>query len=179
MAFEARGEYFIQKTETACAGAATAYAITHVCARAGIWSPSHQDAMIADLHLDRHGARLREDVVPWLSQRPHLPVRWELTRRDPSQPATRTSEICQWVKRGAGVRAAVIGVDGSVLRRGSPSGAGHAVALAYSTDEATGQEGVILVDPWPTFPGESTPPPTLDTARRGFPDALLIWCTHP
>ena len=177
MAYE--GIRQIQKTSTACAGASTAFVITHVCIQAGAYVPSLQDAIVRELHLDKHGARLREDVYPWLEQNrlglSPMGLRWQLTPSLVDQPMT-TGDLIAWVKVGGGRHGAVVGLDPATLYAGSTSADGHAVGLVFSTDEQDGREGVVLVDPWPTLPQQTRPPPSIHAARVRFPDVLLLSC---
>jgi len=159
----------IIRTRSACAGAATAYLLKRIAARAGAYAPGIQDRMFAEL--ERLGNDL-DAVERWFGR-----YRWELAelgyRFILRRVAFHTDGIVSWVEAGEGYRGAVLPTTGQVLYPDREIDGGHAVALAAGPANGKPQPRVTLVDPWPGL--EPIPvPATLENARRDHKWAALL-----
>lgn len=161
----------VQRTKTACAGAATAYVLRHTAATLGRYMIDVQNRIIDELGLDAHGTSL-PTVENWL--RLHASSLRQYGLREAGVVQISTSTLIKWIEQGGGRRGAVVATRLSVLYPNEGVDGPHAVALTYSTQEDTGSLGVILVDPWPGHTTEQSPPPTLDAARMTFGHVALL-----
>jgi hypothetical protein len=168
----------VESTRTACAGAAAAYLLRRMAARAGCYAPGIQEHIFRSLEIDRHGGSI-EAVQRWFASNND-----ELARQGyrvmARRVAFRTPGICDWVAAGGGFRGAVLPVDGKRLRPEIDFGGPHAVALTMEPKNGAGRDDLVLVDPWPGVERRSAPPPALEGAHRlrNFASLVLYWAGY-
>lgn len=166
----------VEPTREACAGAAAAYLIRTIAARAGSYAPGIEERMFSEL--ERRADNLNfvegwflnnQDYLAYLGYR-------FLVRR----VAFRTEGIVNWVKAGDGYRGALLPTMGELLHPEQEPTTQHAIALIQgSTGGGNKRNGVVMVDPWPGA-GITAVPPDLDNARRipKWAGLLIYWSGH-
>lgn len=167
----------IEPTREACAGAAAAYLIRKIAARAGSYAPGIEERMFSEL--ERRADNLNfvegwflnnQDMLAYLGYR-------FLVRR----VAFRTEGIVNWVKAGDGFRGALLPTMGEVLHADQALGYHHAIALIQGSTGggSSTKNGVVMVDPWPGS-GVQPVPADLDNARRipKWAGLLIYWSGH-
>lgn len=159
----------VEPTKANCAGAAAAYVLRSIAARAGCYAPGIEEKMFDEL--ERLAIDLR-DVERWFAtynqQLTYLGYRF-MARR----VAFRTPGIVAWVKAGDGFRGALLPTSARVMHPDEKAPADHAVAL-MAGGEASKRNGVVMVDPWPGA-GTLEVPANLDEARRALRWAGLLF----
>lgn len=165
----------VESTRTACAGAAAAYLLRSMAARAGCYAPGIQEHIFRSLEIDRNGGSI-EAVQGWFGSQGDELARQGyriMTRR----VAFRTPGICDWVAAGAGFRGAVLPVDGKRLRPEVDFGGAHAVALTMDRLEGASRDDLVMVDPWPGVTTHAAPPENLEGAHRlrNFASLVFYW----
>jgi hypothetical protein len=162
----------IEITRTACAGAASAYALRQVASRAGSYAPGIDDRLFFELSRDSSGIDLMR-VTQWFASRgPELSrLGYRVGAR---MVAFRTEAIQGWVKDGDGYRAAVLATACEVLHPQSGGDKSSAVALVNEVEK--GKRRLMIADPWPEKPNRREPPEVLAEAhRRSLNRALLLY----
>lgn len=171
----------VETTRSACAGAAAAYLMRRVAARAGSYAPGIQEHLFFQLARRPVGASL-DSVMSWFHDQGRTLTSlgyYILTRRI----AARTEQLAAWVQDGEGYRAAVLAVDGRALYAARRS-EGDAVGLLFhdptsgiADSAALQSKRVAMVDPWPDVDTFASPPDTLDGAHRQkkYGAVLLYW----
>jgi hypothetical protein len=137
----------IQRTQSACAGAAAAYLLRAIAYRAGCYAPGIQELLFFDLQSERNGGSV-DAVSRWFAEK--MPDLSQLGYRLLSRRvAYRTDGILDWVKDGRGYRGAVLPTDYARLHGASPVDVPHAVAITMDRLEPAGADTLVQVDPWP------------------------------
>jgi hypothetical protein len=162
----------IETTRTACAGAASAYALRRVAARAGSYAPGIDERLFFELSRDERGVDLIQ-VARWFAVRgPELSrLGYRIGVR---LVAFRTAAIADWVSGGEGYRAAVLATACQVLHPDVSQPSPSAVALIC--DAERGEPALRMVDPWPIEPNLRDVDQALPEAhRRVLHRALLLY----
>jgi hypothetical protein len=137
----------IQRTQSACAGAAAAYLLRAIAYRAGCYAPGIQELLFFDLQSDRNGGSV-DAVSRWFAEK--MPDLSQLGYRLLSRRvAYRTDGILDWVKDGRGYRGAVLPTDYAKLHGASSVDVPHAVAITMDRLDGASSESLVQVDPWP------------------------------
>lgn len=148
-------------TPTACPGAATAYLLRRIAYRAGAYAPGIQEFMFHELNTSREGGTL-EKVQRWFATRVsslhELGYRLQCRR-----VATPTAAILDWVKAGRGYRGAMLPtnykklhpIPGSAGKDVLDDAVAHAVGITIDRIEATADEDLVMIDPWPGVTGDA------------------------
>lgn len=156
-------------TRSSSYGAAAAYLVRRIAARAGAYAPGIQEHLFWELAQSSYGFSLGQ-VEHWLGRMSPSLARMGyhvLSRQEP----TPTSEISSWVEEGLGYRGALLAVHGAKLHNDANVATSHAVALLVS-DKTSGiadpalQEGLVVADPWPPVPRYYRPSKQLEAAHR-------------
>jgi hypothetical protein len=174
-------------TPTACAGAATAYLLRRIAYRAGAYAPGIQEQIFHELNTAREGGTI-EKVQRWFNGRVsslhELGYRLQCRR-----VATPTSALYEWVKAGRGYRGAMLPTTYKKLHP-TPGTAGkdvvddavvHAVGLTIDRLDATGDEELVMIDPWPGVKGGAADrgqvPAMLESAHKdkNFHALVYFW----
>jgi len=161
----------VESTKASCAGAAAAYLLRSIAARAGSYAPGIEERMFDEL--ERLSIDLN-DVERWFAtyneQLTYLGYRF-MARR----VAFRTAGIVAWVKAGDGFRGALLPTSARVMHPDEKAPADHAVGL-ISGGDVSKRNGVVMVDPWPGA-GTIAVPADLDEARREprWAGLLFFW----
>jgi hypothetical protein len=173
-------------TANACCGAATAYLLRRIAYRAGAYAPGIQDFMFHELNTLREGGTI-EKVQRWFTSRVtslhELGYRLQCRR-----VATPTPAILEWVKTGRGYRGAMLPTDFQKIHP-EPGAAGkevpenavqHAVGICVDRLDPKGDEGLVMIDPYPGVKGghERAPiHPQLELAHRqhNFHGLIYYW----
>jgi hypothetical protein len=171
----------VETTRHAAAGAAAAYLLRVMAARAGCYAPGLSDRLFRDLQLERNGADV-ELVARWFDSYGSELARQGyrvLTRR----VAFRTPTILGWVEGGLGFRGAVVPTASRILHPEASAAAGghHAVALATGDgDPSKPPNGLYMIDPWPGATPRSKPPDNLEAAHREkkYAALCLYWAGY-
>jgi len=166
----------IHSTKSACAGAAAAYVLRRIAAKAGAYAPGIQERMFFDLQREMNGRNL--DLVGlWFranqEELSRLGYRFYARR-----VAFRTAGVANWVAAGEGFRGAILPTSASRLYPGLGKFEGHhAVALTVDAINGDGalKQGLMMVDPYPGVPAPvAEPPAQLDLAHRENKYAALV-----
>jgi hypothetical protein len=160
----------IARTRSACAGAAAAFLLKRIAARAGAYAPGFQDRMFNEL--ERLGNDL-DAVERWFAR-----YRWELAelgyRFMLRRVAFHTDGIVEWVEAGQGFRGAVLPTTGRMLYPALDIASDHAVALLSGPiNGKPSPPKVTMVDPWPGIE-PTTVSFVLEEARRDHKWAALL-----
>ncbi len=164
----------VEPTKANCAGAAAAYLLRTIAARAGSYAPGIEEKMFDEL--ERLSIDLA-DVQRWFAtynqQLSYLGYRF-MARR----VAFRTPGIVAWVKAGDGFRGALLPTNVRVMHPDEKAPADHAVGLIAGGDPQK-RNGVVMVDPWPGA-GTIEVPANLDDARRElrWSGLLFFWAGY-
>jgi hypothetical protein len=174
-------------TPTACAGASTAYILRRIAYCAGAYAPGIQEFMFHELNTAREGGTL-EKVQHWFNGRVaslhELGYRLQCRR-----VATPTSALYDWVKTGRGYRGAMLPTTYKKLHPMPGTGGkdvmddsvNHAVGLTMDKLEATSDDELVMIDPWPGVKGgakdRAKVPPSLESAHRdkNFHALVYYW----
>jgi hypothetical protein len=173
-------------TSTACAGAATAFLLRRIAYRAGAYAPGIQEHIFHELHTSNEGASI-ERVQRWFAVRVsslhELGYRLQCRR-----VATPTSAVLEWVRAGRGYRGAMLPTSYKRLHP-APGAAGkdvgddsvsHAVGVTIDRLDATSDEDLVMIDPWPGVHGKTDRgpvPPAIEAAHRdrNFHALVYYW----
>lgn len=171
-------------TSTACAGAASAYVLRKIAYRAGAYAPGIQGSVFDELNSPGNGGTLAR-VQQWFHLRTSFmqQMGYRLKCRFVGAP---TPEVIEWVKYGRGYRGAMLPTMFSKLHPDDASQRQpnyqrwviHAVGLAIDRIDETGDEAVMMVDPWPGLGdarGVSAIPSTLESAHRERSSHALLF----
>jgi hypothetical protein len=160
-------------TQTACAGSAAAYLLRRIAYRAGAYAPGIQEYVFFDLaNYSLNGGSI-DAVQRWFGS--HVTDLQELGYRlNARRVAEPTPTILDWVKEGRGYRGALLPTAYTRLHPTEPiegdADLSHAVAVTVDRIEATRDEELIMVDPWPGVTNgaheRSTIPAVLESAHR-------------
>lgn len=174
-------------TPNACAGAATAYLLRRIAYRAGAYAPGIQEHIFHELNTAREGGSI-EKVQRWFSGRVsslhELGYRLQCRR-----VATPTTAVLDWVKQGRGYRGAMLPtnfkklhpVSGAAGKDVLDDSVQHAVGITVDRIEATSDETLVMIDPWPgVLPDardRSSVPPAIESAHRdrNFHALVYFW----
>ncbi len=174
-------------TFNACPGAATAYLLRRIAYRAGAYAPGIQEFMFHELNTSREGGTL-EKVQRWFATRVsslhQLGYRLQCRR-----VATPTHAVLEWVTAGRGYRGAMLPTNYKHLHP-IPGTAGqdvlddavaHAVGLTIDRIDASAEEELVMIDPWPGVKGDAKdkakvhPQIELAHRERNFHALLYFW----
>lgn len=174
-------------TPTACAGAVTAYLLRRIAYRAGAYAPGIQEFLFHELNTSSEGGSI-EKVQRWfggrVSNMNELGYRLQCRR-----VATPTAAIAEWVRAGRGHRGAMLPtnykkihpVAGSSGQDVIDDAVAHAVGLTIDRLDASSEEDLVMIDPWPGVVGATTDrgpvSPALEAAHkdRGFHALVFYW----
>lgn len=138
-------------TSTSSAGAAAAYLLRRIAYRAGAYAPGIQEYVFFDLaNYNVMGGSI-DAVQRWFGSKigDLQELGYRLNARRVAEP---TPTILDWVKEGRGYRGALLPTNYGRLHPTEPFDAvepGYAVAVTVDRLEATRDEELIMVDPWP------------------------------
>jgi hypothetical protein len=170
-------------THNACCGAATAYLLRRIAYRAGAYAPGIQEQIFHELNTSREGGSI-EKVQRWFAARVsslhELGYRLQCRR-----VATPTGAILEWVTAGRGYRGAMLPTNFRKLHP-QPGAAGdvaddsvsHAVGLTIDRLDATHDEELVMIDPWPGVVGDkdrARVPAALESAHRDLNFHALVY----
>jgi hypothetical protein len=170
-------------TTTACPGAVTAYVLRRIAYRAGAYAPGIQEHVFHELNTSREGGTI-EKVQRWFAS--HVAMLHQLGYRLQSRRvATPTSAVLDWVRAGKGYRGAMLPTAFTRLHP-APGAAGkdvadeavnHAVGITIDRLDATADEGLVMIDPWPGPSGKERDqvPKTIDIAHRDRGSHALVY----
>ncbi len=148
-------------TPTACPGAATAYILRRIAYHAGAYAPGIQEQIFHELNTSREGGSI-EKVQRWFAERVSLlhQLGYRLQCR---RVATPTTAILDWVRAGRGYRGAMLPTNYKKLHP-IPGSAGkdvvddmlaHAVGITIDRLDASADEDLVMIDPWPGIHGDA------------------------
>lgn len=167
----------IESSADSAAGAAAAYLLRRVAARAGAYAPGIQENLFYEISQNARGSSV-DKVGRWLEiQDERLAVLgYNIQARRVAAPAV---ELLPWVEGGRGYRAAILSVDASRLYGDVSMPTFHAVGLMWcdataGVPDASLADGPVMIDAWPKNPTFVRPPKTLDAAGRPYKYAALI-----
>jgi hypothetical protein len=155
-------------TESACAGAVTAYLLRRIAYCAGAYAPGIQEVLFHDLTTSRSGVQLAR-VQGWMQGQVdmfhrlgyRIYYRW---------CAEKTDVLATWVRDGRGYRGAALATSYQLMHPRGNAGAGieHAVGLAIDRLPNRTEDELVMIDPWPGVGAPDTVAvrADLDTARR-------------
>jgi len=173
----------LESSELSPAGAAAAYLLRRIAARAGSYAPGIQEHLFYEMGQRSNGVSL-DQVQTWVKA--HSSDLSNLGYYILVRPlAAPTVGIKRWVAEGAGYRAAILATDGARLHQDKKLTGTHAVGLTVHDatsgidDESLGN-GLLMVDAWPGKTKFSSPPATLDVAHRAqkYRTLLMYWSGH-
>jgi hypothetical protein len=142
-------------TPTACPGAATAYILRRIAYRAGAYAPGIQEQIFHELNTSREGGTI-EKVQRWFGERVstlhQLGYRLQCRRVTTPTPA-----LLDWVRGGRGHRGAMLAtsyrklhpVPGTAGKDVAEDMVAHAVGITIDRLDASGEEDLVMIDPWP------------------------------
>ena len=182
---EEQGKLLIKlnSSRSSPAGAATAYLLRRLAARAGSYAPGIQEHLFYELGQRSNGNSL-EAVEKWV--RGHsaslAALGYYILVRPISAP---TERITAWVEEGNGYRAAILSTDASKLHKNGSMVGFHAVGITVNDPTSGVQDsqltnGLMMVDAWPGMTPFSSPPVTLDVAHRTnkYRALLFYWAGY-
>jgi hypothetical protein len=148
-------------TASACCGAATAYLLRRIAYRAGAYAPGIQEHIFHELNTSREGATI-EKVQRWFSNRSSILMElgYRLQCRRAAIP---TPAVLDWVRQGRGYRGAMLPTSFKRMHP-RPTAAGrdvaedsafHAVGVSMEKLSATGDDELVMIDPWPGVDGDA------------------------
>ena len=173
-------------TPNACCGSVTAYLLRRIAYRAGAYAPGIQEFMFHELNTLREGGSI-EKVQHWFHAR--VPTLHQLAYRlQCRRVATPTPALIEWVAAGKGYRGAMLPTEFRVLHP-EPGAAGdvcddvvaHAVGITIDRIDPAGDEGLVMIDPWPGVKGggkeRAALHPKLELAHRSknFHGLIYYW----
>ena len=174
-------------TATAGPGAATAYLLRRIAYRAGAYAPGIQEFMFQELNAAREGGTL-DKVQRWFATRVSMlhQLGYRLQCR---RVATPTPAILDWVKAGKGYRGAMLPtnfkklhpIPGSAGKECLDDAVAHAVGITIDRLDPTGDEDLVMIDPWPGVKGgakdKATVHPQIEAAHRdrNFHALVYYW----
>jgi hypothetical protein len=170
-------------TQTSCAGAAAAYLLRRIAYRAGAYAPGIQEYVFFELSNYSVMGGSIDAVQRWFGSRlaDLQELGYRLNARRVAEP---TQTILDWVKEGRGYRGALLPTNYSKIHPLEPSDTndmGHAVAVTMDRIEATRDEELIMVDPWPGDKNgaheRSNIPSVLESAHRehNYKAIIFYW----
>jgi hypothetical protein len=172
-------------TTTACPGAVTAYVLRRIAYRAGAYAPGIQEHVFHELNTSREGGSI-ERVQRWFNM--HVSMLNQLGYRLQSRRvATPTNALLDWVRAGKGHRGAMLPTSfrqlhpapGAAGKDVPPGSISHAVGITIDRLEASSDEELVMIDPWPGVVGDATDrgkvPATLELAHRDRGSHALIY----
>ena len=164
-----------------------AYLLRRIAYRAGAYAPGIQEHMFHELNTAREGGNI-EKVQRWFGGR--VAMLHELGYRlQCRRVATPTSALFDWVKAGRGYRGAMLPTTYRKLHT-TPGTAGkdvvddaveHAVGLTMDRLDLTGDDELVMIDPWPGVKGGAKDrgkvASTLESAHkdRNFHALVYYW----
>jgi len=172
-------------TTSACPGAVTAYVLRRIAYRAGAYAPGIQEHIFHELNTSREGGSI-EKVQRWFSGRVSMlhQLGYRLQSR---RVATPTASLLEWVRAGQGYRGAMLPTSFRRLHP-APGAAGkdvtadeinHAVGITIDRLDTKGDEGLVMIDPWPGLTGggldRDTISPHIEIAHRDRGSHALIY----
>lgn len=173
----------LESSELSPAGAAAAFLLRRIAARAGSYAPGIQEHLFYEMGQRSNGVSLAQ-VESWI--RKHSAALsnlgyYVLVR----QLAAPTTGIKRWVTEGEGYRAAILATDGAKLHQDTSLTTTHAVGLTVNdatsgiADDNLGN-GLLMIDAWPGKARFTSPPATLDVAHRSqqYRSLLMYWSGH-
>jgi hypothetical protein len=163
----------ISHTQTSCAGAAAAYLLRRIAYRAGAYAPGIQEYVFFELTNYAVMGGTIDGVQRWFGSRlgDLQELGYRLNARRVAEP---TQTILDWVAEGRGYRGALLPTNYSKMHPTEgdidAGDLGHCVAVTIDRIEASRDEELIVVDPWPgTKNGakdRSSVPAVLESAHR-------------
>ncbi len=174
-------------TPSACAGAATAYLLRRIAYCAGAYAPGIQEFIFHELNTAREGGTI-EKVQHWFAGR--VSMLHELGYRlQCRRVATPTPALYDWVKAGRGYRGAMLPttyrkihtVPGTAGKDVVDDSVQHAVGLTMDRLDPTGDEELVMIDPWPGVKGgakdRAKVPASLESAHKdkNFHALVYFW----
>ncbi len=148
-------------TPNACAGAATAYLLRRIAYRAGAYAPGIQEFLFHELNTARDGGTL-EKVQRWFAGRVSSlnELGYRLQCRRVTSP---TATLLDWVKEGRGYRGAMLPTNFKKLHPIPGAGGkdvlddavAHVVGITIDRIDTKGDEGLVMIDPWPGVKGDA------------------------
>lgn len=174
-------------TPAACPGAATAYLLRRIAYRAGAYAPGIQEHLFHQLTTTAAGGSL-ERVQRWFEGQVSMlhQLGYRLQYRRVTAP---TATLLDWVRDGRGHRGAMLptsfaklhptaspGMDGSGIETMA-----HAVGLTVDRLDASSDEDLVMIDPWPGVtggaPDRAKVSPVLEVAHRArnFHALVFYW----
>ncbi len=174
----------LDSSRRSAAGAATAYLLRRLAARAGAYAPGIHEFLFNEI-AHSYGTSL-DRVEKWLhiQSEKFAALGYQIRSRRTAAPA---GDVLAWVNEGNGFRASILIVDGTQLYSKSDPSVTHAVALIYN-DPTSGigdqnlERGLVMIDPWPGLDKFSAVPDgkLLDAAHRvnKYDALLLFWTGH-
>jgi hypothetical protein len=172
-------------TTTACPGSSASYVLRRISYRAGAFAPGIQEFTFHELTTQMDGATL-ERVHGWFNQRVSLlhEMGYRLQCR---RVCTPTPAILDWVREGRGHRGAMLPATykklhpkvGKIAELPDEQN-GYAIGVTVDRLEATADEQMIMIDPWPgDDPSKDRGPVSkaLESAHRdrGFHALVFYW----
>jgi hypothetical protein len=172
---------------TSCAGAATAFLLRRIAYRAGAYAPGIQEHMFHELNTTRDG-RTIDSVQRWFNS--HVSSLHELGYRlQCRRVATPTPAIVDWVSAGRGYRGAMLPTNFQKLhptpgdggKDSADDAVAHAVGLTIDRIDASTDEELVQIDPWPGVKGggkeRGKPSPALEAAHkdRNYHGLIFFW----
>ncbi|MCA9677069.1 MAG: hypothetical protein KC468_07725 [Myxococcales bacterium] len=162
----------------ACAGAAAAFVIRRIAYRAGAYAPGIQEFLFNQLTTPRAGHSV-DAVAEWfagnLGELHGMGYR-VVGRRIYGE---RTEEILRWIGEGNGFRGALLATDFHQLHPTAEGDCQHAVGVVVDKLEPTGQDELVMADPWPGTQNGARDrdrvSPQLDAAHRSNKYATIIF----
>lgn len=140
----------ISHTQTSCAGAAAAYLLRRIAYRAGAYAPGIQEYVFFELTNYSVLGGTIDGVQRWFASRlgDLQELGYRLNARRVAEP---TQTILDWVAEGRGYRGALLPTNYGKMHPAETDVAevGHCVAVTVDRVEASRDEELIVVDPWP------------------------------
>lgn len=179
---EDKGKLIIkfESSRTSPAGAAAAFLLRRIAARAGTYAPGIQEHIFYEVLQQSQGASL-DRIERWI--RTYSEKLAELAYHVMVRPAAaRTEPLKEWVVEGKGYRAAILLTDATKLYQDPAMPTTHAVGLTVNdatsgiADDTLGN-GLFMIDGWPGNRAFVAAPATLDVAQRihKYRSLLLYW----
>lgn len=164
-------------TQSACAGAATAYLLRRIAYRAGAYAPGIQEYVFFDLANYSVSGGTIDAVQRWFGARVGdlQELGYRLNARRVAEP---TPTILEWVKEGRGFRGAVIPTNFRTLHPDEEDNPQHAVGVTVDR-LGDADDDLVMVDPWPGPKNGANDrtkvPAVLESAHREFKFNAIIF----
>lgn len=164
-------------TQSACAGAATAYLLRRIAYRAGAYAPGIQEYVFFDLSNYSVAGGTIDAVQRWFGARVGdlQDLGYRLNARRVAEP---TPTILDWVKEGRGFRGAVIPTNFRTLHPDEEDSPQHAVGVTVDRLGDAADE-LVMIDPWPGLKNPANDrtkiPSVLESAHREFKFNAIIF----